>query len=84
MSEDIKALLDFMQQVDKILNYIKEIKTENKQLKEQLQQKDEVIEEAILFIENHSRFEPPHYDYREFNNMGNLSELLDILNKYKD
>lgn len=40
-------------------------------LKEQLQQRDEVIEEAISFIENHS------------SNKANLSELLDILNKYK-
>lgn len=52
-------------------------------LKEQLQQRDEVIEEAISFIENHSRKEPPYYEFLEFYNKANLSELLDILNKYK-
>lgn len=105
MSEDIKALLDFMQQyvdepnvpdysgeyppcweieqeeVDKILNYIKEIKTENKQIKEQLQQRDSVIEEAIKYLEG--SYEMAVYTKSVTLEKENVDDLLDILNKYK-
>ena len=36
-------------------------------------------EKAIEYIENHSRFEPPYYEIREFNNKANLTELYHIL-----
>lgn len=65
-----------------ILKYLPLVK-ENKELKEQLQQSEEVIEETIEFIINHSRKEPPYYEFIEFYSKANLSELLDILNKYK-
>lgn len=36
-------------------------------------------EKAIEYIENHSRFEPPYYEMREFNNKANLTELYYII-----
>lgn len=55
--------------------------TEVKDLKQQLKQRDEVIDEAIIFIESHSSKEPPYYEFLEFYNKSNLSELLEILQK---
>ena len=54
------------------------------QLKKQLEEKDKVIDEAINFIEEHSRKEPPYYECLEFYNIANLSELLEILERSKE
>ena len=48
-------------------------------LKEKNQKYKEVIDKAIEFIYAHSSMEPPYYEFREFYNVSNLSELLDIL-----
>lgn len=55
--------------------------TENKQLKEQLQQRDSVIEEAIKLIDDACYIDGTKMP----NGLGNknVRKLLDILNKYK-
>ena len=55
-----------------IINMYLELQQENKKYKE-------VIDKAIEFIYAHSSMEPPYYEFREFYNASNLSELLDIL-----
>lgn len=39
----------------------------------------EAIEKAIEYIYEHSRMQPPCYEFREFYNVSNLSELESIL-----
>jgi hypothetical protein len=39
------------------------------------------IDKAIEYIEEHSRLEPPEYEYLEFYNKSSLTKLLDILNE---
>ena len=51
---------------------VNKILQENKKYKE-------VIDKAIEVIYAHSSMEPPYYEFREFYNASNLSELLDIL-----
>ena len=80
-------------EIEKILNYMKQY-IENKyehDSEPMLNYKDLQIvlsyieqlennrDKAIEYIENHSRFEPPYYEMREFNNKANLSELYNIL-----
>ncbi len=52
--------------------------------KHQLEEKDKVIDEAINFIINHSKPEPPYYEYLKFYNIANSSELLEILERGKN
>ena len=47
--------------------------------KEDSQKQKEAIDKAIEFIYAHSSMQPPYYEFREFYNVSNLSELLDIL-----
>lgn len=51
---------------------IYDLREENKLLQER-------IEKAIEYIENHSRFMPPDYSVREFNNAIGINETLSIL-----
>ena len=55
-----------------------------KDLQHQLEEKDKVIDDAINFIVEHSRKEPPYYEFLEFNNAANLSELLEKLERGKN
>lgn len=68
-NEKLKQQLDFIDEqnkyIDKIEKMIKDYKSRN--------------EKAVEYIENHSRFEPPYYEMREFNNKANLNELYNIL-----
>ena len=61
-------------------------KNKNKQLLKQLHQKDSIIEEAINHIKDTCIEQIPDMSkgcYRETASIGDLKELLDILNKYK-
>lgn len=46
---------------------------------QQCKKQQEVIDKAIEYIEEHSRLEPPEYEYLEFYNKSSLIKLLDIL-----
>ena len=53
------------------------------EMKDKINNLQSKIDKAIEYIENHSRFEPPYYEMREFNNNANLNELYDILKEDK-
>lgn len=57
----------------------------NKQQKEQLQQRDSVIEEALYYISNYTSKSEVNISGLPKCNIfkGSIDELLDILNKYK-
>ena len=57
----------------------KELFNEMVNWKEDSQKQKEAIDKAIEFIYAHSSMQPPYYEFREFYNVSNLSELLDIL-----
>lgn len=61
----------------------KELFNEMMNWKEESQGQKKVIDKAIEFIYAHSSMEPPYYEFREFYNASNLSELLDILKEVK-
>lgn len=63
-------------------NAINQLQLENKQLKERLQQSEEVIEEAREFI-NKTQYDPELKNKVYGINYGGTIKLLDILNKYK-
>ena len=60
---NIKRLLDELDGAD---DYIKKLYKENQQLKEQLQQKEDIINKAKEYIINNSLYEEEYdYDYEE-------------------
>ena len=61
---------------------VKTLQQENQLLKEQLQQRDSAIEEAIEFI-NKTQYDPELKNQVYGINYGCTIKLLDILNKYK-
>lgn len=80
---DKDFLIEYIVKRDKVYNQlideIEKVQLNNQQLKEQLQQRDKVIEEASKKLEH-------IIDYLEKKDMFHNyeSELLAILNKYKD
>lgn len=81
---------EYCDEVERLDLYINQLNQENQQLKEQLKQRDEVIDEAIEFT-NHYRYylkikdndylkDREHYGYLDG---WQVDELLEILNKYK-
>ena len=81
-----KAMLDNIDSIDDIKFLQKELKEHLRKefdLQNKLEEKDEIIDEATNFIVEHSRKEPPYYEFLEFNNAANLSELLEILERGK-
>lgn len=60
-----------------------ELVQENKLLLEENKKYKEVIDKAIDYIYIHSRMKPPYYEFREFHNVSNLSELENILKEVK-
>lgn len=64
------------EELKELNDYIEKIKQENQQLKEQLQQRDEVIEECIESIQNFMT----HIDDGF---CADMMTFIDILNKYK-
>lgn len=64
-----------------IINHIEACQEENQQLKEQLQQRDSVIEETIKYLEG--SYEMSTYTKSVTLEKENIDDLLDILNKYK-
>lgn len=42
------------------------------------------IDKAIEYIEEHSRLEPPEYEYLEFYNKSSLTKLLEILKEVSE
>lgn len=73
-----------------LTDYILKLQQENKQLKEQLKQRDEVIDEAIKYINDKAR----KFKHQETRNIVNIEynltlnnhefiELEEILQKYK-
>lgn len=76
------------EEVELILNYINLLQQENQQLKEQLQQREEVIEEAIKKCEleisaSSSQYERRHKQQDLIYKVAH-ERILDILNKYKN
>lgn len=80
--EDLQAAV---KRLKKVPNY-QELLKENQQLKEQIEQRDEVIDDTINFIKDTCIEQIPDMPkgcYRETASIGDLEELLEILNKYK-
>lgn len=74
-----------------VQEYIDRLRGENQQLKEQLKQRDEVIDEAASFVSSNTFYETTtwdsnyDYDVNRFNEESNATrrKLLEILQKYK-
>lgn len=94
MLTKIELQANFLRQKDEMLRNryeaMQHLSKENKQLKEQLQQRDEVIEEISNIINKHIYTQKDdYYDYCEqgisITDMDDdYDKLLDNLNKYKD
>lgn len=80
------GLNDFILNCEKDIKELKKdieyYKNKSKRLEKQLQQREEVIEEAIEFI-NKTQYDPELKNQVYGINYGGTIKLLDILNKYK-
>lgn len=83
--EQLKILLNDLQDIDKFTGFKDGAfkyelgKYQANLLVNCIKKYKEVFDKAIEFIYAHSSMEPPYYEFREFYNASNLSELLDIL-----
>lgn len=87
-SINVDDLIDSIKELRKVPTY-DELLRENKQLKEQLQQKEDIINKAKEYIKNHKRnliHEITHEEYEMLDeeNIVNLLEILDNKEEMKD